>query len=566
MRCARGQTLIAVYAVVMGLTVIGGGFLTKGMTAIRHSDIQTLDAQALFLAQGGADDAITQFMNAIANFTVNTTATCYPDDNGDGICDANNGAGPEVIRTSFCAKSAACPSSPYPAGSNPQVTSWVTQAEPAQRTLVNPDGTSVFLKNYQVTTVAPHPLQPGVTVRLHQVVTRRLVYTFQHAIFYDNDLEMLPGPNMTLSGRVHSNSDMYLNSNNTLTVDTEYVHAAGNIYNRRKDSSASMSGGVKIKQAGTSSFPWMSGLDSSSATWTTDSQTRWSGTVKSAVHGVTALAVPTVGSTDPGGFYDTKADIKVVNGVVIQGATPLVDGSDTPPGTVTTSTTFYNNREGKWITMTDLNLKKLAGYYDCNGDSVDEQCYPNHLPSNGLIYATRNNAVAANEPGIRLLKGQELYRADGLTIVSNDPVYVQGDYNTTNKKPSAIIGDAMNLLSTNWQDSKSNQSLGNRVANNTTVNTAFIAGIKTTTTGNYNGGLENYPRFHEDWSGKTISIRGSFVSLWNSQIATGNWIYGAPYYNAPTRNWDYDTDFSSGQMPPFTPWAIEAVRGAWWRE
>jgi hypothetical protein len=56
------------------------------------------------------------------------------------------------------------------------------------------------------------------------------------------------------------------------------------------------------------------------------------------------------------------------------------------------------------------------------------------------------------------------------------------------------------------------------------------------------------------------------VALWNSQIAQGAWAYGGTQYTAPLRNWNYDTDFSSGNLPPFTPWAVEAERGAFWRE
>jgi len=61
------------------------------------------------------------------------------------------------------------------------------------------------------------------------------------------------------------------------------------------------------------------------------------------------------------------------------------------------------------------------------------------------------------------------------------------------------------------------------------------------------------------------------VSLWNSQIATGTWKYGAQgsnsQYTAPIRNWNYDTSFSSGtSMPPFTPWAVEIRKGAWWKQ
>jgi hypothetical protein len=154
----------------------------------------------------------------------------------------------------------------------------------------------------------------------------------------------------------------------------------------------------------------------------------------------------------------------------------------------------------------------------------------------------------------------------GLTVVSNNPVYVQGDYNSTSKKPAAIISDALNLLSNAWADSNSTKSLSNRIASSTTVNAAFIAGIKETPTvngGNYSGGLENYPRLHEDWSSKTLTIRGAFVELWQSQQAQGAW--GSASYSAPTRNWDYDTDFNTeANLPPFTPHAVSVSRSLYW--
>jgi hypothetical protein len=34
----------------------------------------------------------------------------------------------------------------------------------------------------------------------------------------------------------------------------------------------------------------------------------------------------------------------------------------------------------------------------------------------------------------------------------------------------------------------------------------------------------------------------------------GPWIYGAPQYTAPNRNWRYDTDFNNmANLPPMSP-------------
>lgn len=185
-----------------------------------------------------------------------------------------------------------------------------------------------------------------------------------------------------------------------------------------------------------------------------------------------------------------------------------------------------------------------------------------------MLYTTRDDA-GDYQPGIRLSNAEEIDRPDGLTVASNDPLYVQGDYNTENKKPAALICDSLNLLSNAWDDSRSQLHVNNRVAAETTVNSAFIAGIDTTDPDAdlYNGGLENYPRMHEKWSNRYLNIRGAFLALWNSEVATGAWIYGQPQYEAPKRNWDYDTDFNdTSKLPPFTPWAVEMGRIAWWKE
>ncbi len=562
----HGQALVASYMLVLVLTILGGTLLNTAKGASQHSTVQRLDSQTILLAQGALEDAVRQFTSDIANYAVSATATCYPDTNLDAVCNPNTATQTDVLVTTFCTSdSAACPNSPYPAGSNPRAFAWAVQAEPTERTITDPDGTIVLVKNYQITAQATHPQNAGYTVTLNQVVARRLITAFQHAVFYEHDLEALPGANMTLTGRVHSNADMYLDcyGTNTLTLNTEYVRSAGSIYNKRKDTGVADSGEVVIKQAGTSNFPGMNNLDSPDATWTAESQSRWSGTVKSSVHGVTKRTVPSVGSIQPGGYFDQNANVKIVNGILYKNGVVLVEGVDIPVGTVITSTTLYDNREGKYAKTTDIDMRKLAGYA---ATDTTTPSFTNQLPSNGLMYATRNDAGSTYVPAIRLTNGTEIHRSGGLTIVSNDPVYVKGDYNTTSKKPTSVICDSMNILSNAWTDAGSSGALSGRVASNTTVNTAFIAGVKSTVGTTYSGGLENYPRLQEKWTSKTLTIRGAFIELWNSSIATGNWQATGVYYNAPVRNWDYDTDFLTGAMPPFTPWAVEVDRGAWWKQ
>ena len=157
----------------------------------------------------------------------------------------------------------------------------------------------------------------------------------------------------------------------------------------------------------------------------------------------------------------------------------------------------------------------------------------------------------------------------GLTIVSDQAVYTWGHFNRVNKKPAAIMCDTVNVLSTGWNDADDSLALSNagRDGLGTTINAAFLAATDSTwnvegnggnsgTNANagYNGGLENFPRFHEDWTGNTLVYRGSFVSLNTPRHVNSAWNGTGGYYNPPVRDWNYDTSFNNAaNLPPITP-------------
>jgi len=406
----------------------------------------------------------------------------------------------------------------------------------------DPSGLQYFSRNYTITSTGT---KNEASVTLNQDLERQRIFIFQFAVFYEDDLELLPGQPMTLTGRIHSNHDIYIGSNgSTLTINSNYLHTVGNIYNKRKDGdSLDADGRVLINNQAMQLSGEAAPLDSERADWATESQNRWGGTVQSGVHGISRIELPILQSIQPGGYYDTKAREA---GLKIENTTVYFNGAVvTLPASIIKNDSFFDARENKDITVTTIDLDKLSdsGYF----------------PQNGLIYATRTDATPSQPNGIRLTNGSEL--PANLTVVSNDPVYVQGDYNKLNKKSAAIICDAINILSNNWKD---NTQANNRVATDTEVNAGFIAGIKPTQDSQYSGGVENYLRFLENWTNKTLTVRGSFIELGASKIATGDWHYGMPYYVAPNRNWDYDSLFNnSDNMPPFTPFGIKISKGAW---
>ena len=74
----------------------------------------------------------------------------------------------------------------------------------------------------------------------------RLVPLFQFVAFYDKDLEILPGPTMTLSCPVHTNGDLYLESGATLSIAGQ-VSTAGRLFRGRKNDGTCISNSVRVR-------------------------------------------------------------------------------------------------------------------------------------------------------------------------------------------------------------------------------------------------------------------------------------------------------------------------------
>ena len=167
----------------------------------------------------------------------------------------------------------------------------------------------------------------------------------------------------------------------------------------------------------------------------------------------------------------------------------------------------------------------------------------------------------------------------GFTVASENPVYIQGDYNSkptdttwsggadlAGHSATAVIADAVTVLSNNWDDTRS--LTGDVTANGTRPGTATfyrvaIAGGKNLsfprpTWGasqdfGTDGGVHNFLRYLENW-GNTLSYKGSLVSLYYSTYNTGVFKCCTTVYSPPTRNYSFDSDFTTpAGLPPGTP-------------
>lgn len=73
----------------------------------------------------------------------------------------------------------------------------------------------------------------GAIAILQMDIKNRLIPLFQFAAFYKDDLEIFPGANMTLSGPVHTNADLYIGGQ-LQEVKGEVTTAGENIHDQKK--------------------------------------------------------------------------------------------------------------------------------------------------------------------------------------------------------------------------------------------------------------------------------------------------------------------------------------------
>ena len=212
---------------------------------------------------------------------------------------------------------------------------------------------------------------------------------------------------------------------------------------------------------------------------------------------------------------------------------------------------------------------------------------PPQFPS--PIYIYKHNEEARENPPVFFRRALKLVNGStinlgatcfgptppcGLTIVAENPVYIQGEYNdggvnngtwTGAHVSASVAGDSVTLLSNNWNDVNSFISPyapASRPGVTTSYRTAIIGGKGIPfqqPAGNPNdygtdGGLHNFLRYLEAWGG-TLYYRGSLVSFYYNQQGIGPYKCCTTVYSPPTRGYNFDQEFTQGPqwLPPRTP-------------
>ncbi len=240
----------------------------------------------------------------------------------------------------------------------------------------------------------------------------------------------------------------------------------------------------------------------------------------------------------------------------------------------------------------DLTGCSVAGT-DCEAPTYSETWAPDFAAVVDHKYYRR---------GVRLINGPTIpgiydsvtpANTRGFTFASENGVYVKGNYNATGAAnppalgntpydqylpfngpyhiPASIVADGVTILSNAWNDGQSFFSpvtspydQSNRVATQTQMRFAMISGdtiASKEATPNQggisprmNGGVHNFKRFLERWTGQRLDYSGSLINLFNSHNANGSFKCCNTVYNPPIRNWVFDGTFlDPARLPPGTP-------------
>jgi hypothetical protein len=401
-------------------------------------------------------------------------------------------------------------------------------------------------------------------------------------VFYQDALEIQPSSLLTLGGWVHSNDNLYTGSDKLTVTDRLTTAGTWNIGYAPGDGAhnatpTSPNYPANEPPAQEDTFQAF-GLDPKLLNATDDNPNN--DTFREIAQ------VPNNSYSDPfkDQRYYNQAGVKVlINGsgklTIMNQVNTVCTASSTGNNlliyqavnaAIKNQQTFQDNREGAKMSVWDVDLTPIVS---------------SSMTWNNILYVSDQSATASNHRGVRLKNGSSL-PANGLTFVTDNPVYIQGNWNTGANppssantpdstqpldpkygwRPSAIVADAITLLSNSWQDGNASKGVNARTASNTTVNAALVAGnVPTGSNGNnYSGGAENFVRFLEDWTGKTFTYSGSMLQLFASTDAVGTWGKSNVYAPA-TLKWNFDDNFTL-TSPPGTAVMISYVQQRWFQE
>jgi hypothetical protein len=421
-----------------------------------------------------------------------------------------------------------------------------------------------------------------VTAKVRRVFEKKFDLPWSYAVFYADDLEFQPTTSLTINGPIQSNGNVYIGSSNFTAADQ--LDSNGNLVaNGRVGFGANYVNGFSPNDTYHSGSVTTPNFPANEPPSQASPFLPFGWNLASGEDYHDLIARPPGSGTDPisGIRYYNQADYRILidasNNVTITdyNGSSITNGSayNAITGAITTNQVIQDNREGTYVRLTTVDVASLTS-------NLNQLQAWNHTGTGGIIYISdtsagtsvsttySGNTVSTSKRGVRLKNGSTL-PSGGMTVVAENPVYIQGDYNTGGtpasdsgtftsptvsgytRRDAAVIGDAINILSGAWVDTNSDKAIAQRVATSTTVNAALVTGEVPSASGYYSGGGENFVRFLEDWqkNSNTFTYYGSMVELFNSQQATGHWNASSNVAKVPSQHWYYDTGYQDSSPP-----------------
>lgn len=189
------------------------------------------------------------------------------------------------------------------------------------------------------------------------------------------------------------------------------------------------------------------------------------------------------------------------------------------------------------------------------------------------IYDSGNPAhtkgfTVSSENGLYVLGNYNATHVTSVPSTGNTPFDNFRPHNTATHIPASIVADGVTILSNVWEDAESFRSPWDkttyRQADDTTIRFAMIAGDTIASkeaspnqggiSPRLNGGVHNFKRFLERWSGDNLNYVGSLINLYNSHNNNGSFKCCNTVYDPPRRNWVFDSTFlDPTRLPPGSP-------------
>ncbi|HZR77898.1 MAG TPA: hypothetical protein VFA58_01745, partial [Chthoniobacterales bacterium] len=387
-----------------------------------------------------------------------------------------------------------------------------------------------------------------VTAKVRRVFEKKFDMPWRYAMFFVDDLEFQPTSSLTITGPIQTNASLYIGTSNFTSTTT--VGYGGDYVNGYSPNDSTHSGSASAPNFATNMppaqmspylpFGWSVDLNASDTNPNNDSYHDIIETPNSSYSdGLSNVRM--YNQADYKVMIDSSNNITITdyNGNSIVGNGNTKNAYNAIVGAITTNQAIQDNREGTYVRLATVDVGAITTAVNngtltvSNNGNTGLVLYIKDTTTNGTSISSKiggtGTTVNTTERAIRLKNGAVL-PSSGLTIASENPVYIQGDYNTGTgtvpsnngtftdpdasgytRKNSAVYGDAINILSNAWVDTNSTLSIPNRIATNTTVNTALVTGEVASGNGKYSGGGEGFVRFLEDWqkNSNTFTYYGS---------------------------------------------------------